>query len=46
MPIYQTATFKGMGGAYDYSRSGNPSRTFLGARRWLLSILSWAIVLK
>lgn len=30
VPIYQTATFKGMGGAYDYSRSGNPSRTFLG----------------
>ncbi|KAH9821792.1 Cys/Met metabolism PLP-dependent enzyme-domain-containing protein [Melampsora americana] len=29
VPIYQTATFKGMGGAYDYSRSGNPSRTFL-----------------
>lgn len=29
VPIYQTATFKGMGGQYDYSRSGNPSRTFL-----------------
>ncbi|KAK4688013.1 cysteine-S-conjugate beta-lyase, partial [Tremellales sp. Uapishka_1] len=25
-PIYQTATFKGMDGAYDYTRSGNPTR--------------------
>jgi hypothetical protein len=30
VPIYQTATFKGMGGAYDYSRSGNPTRSHLG----------------
>lgn len=29
VPIYQSATFKGMDGNYDYSRSGNPSRTFL-----------------
>lgn len=25
-PIFQTATFKGMEGPYDYSRSGNPTR--------------------
>ena len=30
VPIYQTATFKGMGGEYDYTRSGNPTRTHLG----------------
>lgn len=29
VPIYQTATFKGVGQAYDYSRSGNPTRTYL-----------------
>ena len=29
VPIYQTATFKGMGGQYDYSRSGNPTRSHL-----------------
>jgi cystathionine beta-lyase len=29
VPIYQSATFKGMGGAYDYSRSGNPTRSHL-----------------
>jgi hypothetical protein len=29
-PIYQTATFKGMDGQYDYTRSGNPTRTALG----------------
>ncbi|KAH9940977.1 cystathionine beta-lyase [Amylocystis lapponica] len=29
VPIYQTATFKGVGGQYDYSRSGNPTRTHL-----------------
>ena len=29
---YQTATFKGgPGGQYDYTRSGNPTRSFLGA---------------
>lgn len=32
VPIYQTATFKGVGGDYDYSRSGNPTRTHLGER--------------
>jgi hypothetical protein len=30
VPIYQTATFKGMGGEYDYTRSGNPTRSHLG----------------
>lgn len=29
-PIYQTATFKGMDGPYDYTRSGNPTRGGLG----------------
>lgn len=29
-PIYQTATFKGMDGQYDYTRSGNPTRAALG----------------
>ncbi|EPT01350.1 hypothetical protein FOMPIDRAFT_1145026, partial [Fomitopsis schrenkii] len=29
VPIYQTATFKGVGGQYDYTRSGNPTRTHL-----------------
>ncbi|POV99081.1 hypothetical protein PSTT_13992 [Puccinia striiformis] len=29
VPIYQSSTFKGVDGLYDYSRSGNPSRTFL-----------------
>jgi len=28
-PIYQTATFKGLNGEYDYTRSGNPTRTAL-----------------
>ncbi|KGB77266.1 cystathionine beta-lyase [Cryptococcus deuterogattii R265] len=28
-PIYQTATFKGMDGQYDYTRSGNPTRAAL-----------------
>lgn len=31
VPIYQSATFKGMNGEYDYSRSGNPTRSHLGA---------------
>lgn len=26
VPIFQTATFKGMDGQYDYTRSGNPTR--------------------
>jgi len=30
VPIYQSATFKGVGGEYDYSRSGNPTRSHLG----------------
>lgn len=30
VPIYQTATFKGISGEYDYSRSGNPTRSHLG----------------
>ncbi|KAH7925469.1 cystathionine beta-l [Leucogyrophana mollusca] len=29
VPIYQTSTFKGVGGEYDYSRSGNPTRSHL-----------------
>ncbi|KAJ7242803.1 cystathionine beta-lyase [Mycena haematopus] len=29
VPIYQSATFKGVGNVYDYSRSGNPTRTHL-----------------
>lgn len=29
-PIYQSATFKGIAGEYDYSRSGNPTRSHLG----------------
>ena len=29
VPIYQSATFKGLNGLYDYSRSGNPTRTHL-----------------
>lgn len=30
VPIYQTATFKGVNGRYRYARSGNPTRGFLG----------------
>ena len=30
VPIYQTATFKGVSGEYDYTRSGNPTRSHLG----------------
>lgn len=30
VPIYQSATFKGLNGQYDYTRSGNPTRTALG----------------
>ncbi|KAG6854389.1 hypothetical protein C0991_007380 [Blastosporella zonata] len=29
VPIYQSATFKGVDGEYDYSRSGNPTRSHL-----------------
>lgn len=35
VPIYQSATFKGVGNAYDYSRSGNPTRTHLGECRYV-----------
>ncbi|MCJ1230961.1 cystathionine beta-lyase [Toensbergia leucococca] len=43
MPIYQSATFKqtsadGAGGEYDYTRSGNPTRTHL--ERHLAKIMS------
>ena len=31
VPIYQSATFKGVSGEYDYSRSGNPTRSHLRA---------------
>lgn len=30
VPIYQSATFKGVNGEFDYSRSGNPTRSHLG----------------
>ena len=39
VPIYQTATFKGVGNEYDYSRSGNPTRTYLGTLLNLLRTL-------
>ncbi|KIM33447.1 hypothetical protein M408DRAFT_326161 [Serendipita vermifera MAFF 305830] len=29
VPIYQTATFKGLNGRFDYTRSGNPTRSHL-----------------
>ncbi|KAG6909949.1 hypothetical protein DXG01_014218 [Tephrocybe rancida] len=29
VPIYQSSTFKGVGGEFDYSRSGNPTRSHL-----------------
>ena len=38
VPIYQTATFKGIGKAYDYSRSGNPTRSHLGESSLLRSV--------
>ena len=37
VPIYQTATFKGVSGAYDYTRSGNPTRTHLGEQTRILA---------
>ena len=42
VPIYQTATFKGMDGQYDYSRSGNPTRSHLGtmAKHAIFAIFS------
>lgn len=38
VPIYQSATFKGEGNEYDYTRSGNPTRTHL--ERHLAKIMS------
>ncbi|KAH9966258.1 cystathionine beta-lyase [Lactifluus volemus] len=35
VPIYQTATFKGIDGQYDYTRSGNPTRSHLVILRLL-----------
>jgi cystathionine beta-lyase/cystathionine gamma-synthase len=40
VPIYQTATFKGVAGEYDYTRSGNPTRSHLGK----LNSISFVIV--
>jgi len=39
VPIYQSATFKGVNGQYDYSRSGNPTRSHLGQSRSILLAL-------
>ena len=41
VPIYQTSTFKGVGNEYDYSRSGNPTRSYLGT---LLSLFKMYFV--
>lgn len=42
VPIYQTATFKQKGataeGQYDYSRSGNPTRTHVGKFSFYMTI--------
>lgn len=44
-PIYQTATFQQPGavemGEYDYSRSGNPTRTVLERQMALLEVRRW-----
>lgn len=40
VPIYQTATFKGVSGQYDYTRSGNPTRSHLRKFYCLLHIQS------
>ncbi|TBU55324.1 cystathionine beta-lyase [Dichomitus squalens] len=42
VPIYQTATFKGVGNQYDYTRSGNPTRTHLAldSARWAVQMVS------
>ena len=42
VPIYQTATFKGVAGEYDYSRSGNPTRSHL---RMFLILFQKALIL-
>lgn len=39
VPIYQTSTFKGVSGEYDYSRSGNPTRTYLGKAASVLYVI-------
>ncbi|KIL64253.1 hypothetical protein M378DRAFT_106435 [Amanita muscaria Koide BX008] len=44
VPIYQTATFKGVGGEYDYSRSGNPTRSHLEHHLAKISSASHAFV--
>jgi hypothetical protein len=41
VPIYQSSTFKGVDGQYDYSRSGNPTRSHLGEYR--IYSVSWGI---
>ena len=41
VPIYQTATFKGMGGQYDYTRSGNPTRSHLGTTPTAKHVISF-----
>ncbi|KAF9266510.1 cystathionine beta-l [Marasmius fiardii PR-910] len=42
VPIYQTATFKGVAGEYDYSRSGNPTRSHLEHHIAKISSASYA----
>ena len=42
VPIYQTATFKGVGNEYDYTRSGNPTRTHL--RAWCTRCISFQCI--
>lgn len=44
VPIYQTATFKGVAGEYDYSRSGNPTRSHLGAYERHIRSITLSIV--
>lgn len=39
VPIYQTATFKGVAGEYDYTRSGNPTRSHLGQFQFVFASL-------
>ncbi|KII89746.1 hypothetical protein PLICRDRAFT_39906 [Plicaturopsis crispa FD-325 SS-3] len=43
VPIYQTSTFKGVGGEYDYSRSGNPTRSHLEHHIAKISSASYAM---
>ncbi|OAX37762.1 cystathionine beta-lyase [Rhizopogon vinicolor AM-OR11-026] len=44
VPIYQSATFKGVNGQYDYSRSGNPTRSHLEHHLAKISSASHALV--